>query len=73
MRKKEVRWISRDSDGNHDIWFNKPYKSRGTWWGTKDEPNTLENRSRVAYEFVDNVGIIIAASGLAKVTIERQY
>ena len=72
MRKKEVRWLSRDRNGRHDLWAKKPHKARDAWWGAKGEPYR-PGRNEAAYEFADKTGINLTCGGLAKITIERQY
>lgn len=71
MRKKEIRWISRDGKQarcpEYACWVteptmtveNGPYFGKGYIYGTSKDENDL--------------GIELIEGGLAKVTIERQY
>lgn len=71
MKRKEVRWISRDRSGRWDFWKKKPHKARGTWWGGRNEP-ALPSPDLMD-DFTEVFGIDVACGGLAKVTIKRQY
>lgn len=74
MKKKEIRWASRDNaGGRHDLWMKKPHKTNGAWFGAENEPHAVGSENDLAYDFITETGILLKEGGLAKITIERQY
>lgn len=66
MKKKEVRWISRDMEGDYEIWKRRPRRS-GIYWASGNLISILCD------DLKNYAGIVLAPGSLAKVTIERQY
>lgn len=78
MRKKEVRWISRDMGvENVEIWDVRPKKIGGVYVNPKSKSLGLAKCTEGRISRTCGLGawaaIIIKAGGLARVTIERQY
>lgn len=68
MRKKEVRWVSRDStqDTKYACWRKHPEKGVDGIWRHDDGAVSVR---RIG----EYLGIELEPGGLAKITIERQY
>lgn len=67
MRKKEVRWISRDFDRSvYEVWYYEPNITDG-WWRGRGYICQLSGMA------AHSMRIKLKSGGLAKVTIERQY
>lgn len=73
MKKKEVRWISRDKGicDRTEIWFIKPKIFDGEYYNPKTH-NSVGRICRIC-SLEANTGVSLKKGGLAKVTIERQY
>lgn len=67
MKKKIVRWLSRDSDGLYMTWETKPQ------WRLKHKQYTGTNYISGSASSRPEIDINLKRGGLAKVTIERQY
>lgn len=66
MRKKEVRWISRDKSGIYACFEKEPQKNTH---GAYNDNSYIPGTSGI-----DNIWNITMRKGsLAKITIERQY
>ena len=66
METKQIRWLSRDSDGLYMQWRDKP-----RWRRTKEYTGTKYISNSASY--LPPFGIILRRGGLAKIIIERQY
>jgi hypothetical protein len=74
MRKKEVRWISRDRDSNKvEIWRIKPKLKYGEYINPNPEVSCFEGLIKDICNIQLYTGLEIKRGGLAKVTIERMY
>jgi len=70
MKKKEIRWISRDID--YSLWMKKPKYNRKE--GLFELNNRWDSYMKVcAGELESAVNLKLKRGGLAKITIERQY
>lgn len=68
MKKKEIRWLSRDDDGRYDTWSKQPKEDEGGY--ICSQSGTIITREATEKE---RLGIILQRRRLAKITIERQY
>jgi len=66
METRQIRWLSRDSDGLYMQWRAKPQ-----WRKTRE----YTGRKFISHSesYFPPFAIILKRGGLAKITIERQY